>query len=149
MSIELALKALIAEIVREIHEATPKRGPGRPAKGESPAPAAGSPAAPPAPAASSATTGPANAPGTALAAAPTAAAGTPNLTHAAVAPSFLAAAKAHGREFVVWVMKELGVPGDPPTFDKVPAELLAKAKAMLEGGPKAKAPAADGSDLLG
>ena len=149
MSLELALKALIAEVVREVSSpAAPtvaKRGPGRPPKGED-----GSP-----PAAGAQLTAAVTAAATASAAATTALPATPaapapaTLTHAAVAPSFLAAAKAHGRDFVIAVMKELGVPGDPPTFDKVPIASLVAAKALLEAGPKAKPAATDGTDLLG
>ena len=140
MSLEAALKAFIAEVVREVSANSPaapaaaKRGPGRPPKGED-----GSP-----PAAGAQPTAAVAAAATASAAATPAA-----LTHAAVAPSFLAAAKAHGRDFVIAVMKELGVPGDPPTFDKVPLTALAAAKALLEAGPKAKPTATDGTDLLG
>lgn len=143
MSLEAALKAFIAEVVREVSAnspaapATAKRGPGRPPKGEDGSP----PAAGAQPSAQPAT--PASAPAAATATQVAA------LTHAAVAPSFLAAAKAHGRDFVIAVMKELGVPGDPPTFDKVPIASLQAAKALLEAGPKAKPAATDGTDLLG
>ena len=68
-----------------------------------------------------------------------------NLTHAALAPTFLAAAKTHGREFVIGVMKSFGA----ESFDKVPVAKLAEAKAAFERGPVAKPVAADGSDLLG
>lgn len=149
MSLEAALKAFIAEVVREVSANSPaapaaaKRGPGRPPKGEDASPPAAG-AQPTAAVAAAATASAAVT--TALPATPAAPAA---LTHAAVAPSFLAAAKAHGRDFVIAVMKELGVPGDPPTFDKVPIASLPAAKALLEAGPKAKPAATDGTDLLG
>jgi len=135
-----AFKALAADVA--------KRGPGRPVKGESPAPPAASSAAPPAPVALQPSPPPS---GAAPPAAPPATAAIASLTHAQVAPAFLAAAKTHGRDFVISVMcKLLGCAKDPePTFDKVPVTALAQAKAMLEAGPQKAAPVADATDLLG
>ena len=75
----------------------------------------------------------------------TAPADAPALTHAQLSKPFLAAGKAHGREFVV---KLLGM-YNASTFDKVPLDKLAEFKANLEAGPQPKTVAVDTTDLLG
>lgn len=116
---------------------------GRPVKGES-APTAAAPSAPvPAPVASPATTAPPT--GVALPAATPAAAGTASITYASLAPTFLAAAKTHKREFVVKCMAKFGA----TQFDKVPSDKLPDFKAMLEAGPQPETNANDVADLMG
>lgn len=122
---------------------TPGKPRGRPVRGES-APTAAAPSAPaPAPVASPATTAPPT--GVALPAATPAAAGTASITYASLAPTFLAAAKTHKREFVVKCMAKFGA----TQFDKVPADKLPDFKAMLEAGPQPETNANDVADLMG
>ena len=118
-------------------QATAEKKPrGRPVKGE--AVAASSP-----PVASVAAPT-SSAPTSSAAPAPTSAGAAANLTHAIVAKDFTAAGAAHGREFVVGLMKQYA---KGATFDTVPAELLGKFQAALRAGPqKAADPVAD---LLG
>jgi hypothetical protein len=157
MSIEAALKAFIREVIAEAHttspititvapaaEATTVGKPrGRPAKGET-APIAASPASAPAPAASPATTTAAQN-GAAPSAAPSVA-GTapPSLTHAQLAPIFLASGKKFGRGHVITVMAKFGA----KEFAHIPAAKLAEAQTLLMAGPQA-APAVDVTDLMG
>jgi hypothetical protein len=119
--------------------AAPKRGPGRPPKGVEGAPQPSTPISAPSAGTSQATSAP-----------EVAQTAEKPLTHKDLAPIFLAAAKKHGRAFVVQAMKALGATGDPePTFDKVPVSALLRAKAIFEAGPKQAPPADDGADLLG
>lgn len=116
---------------------------GRPVRGEN-APTAAAPSAPvPAPVASPVTTVPPT--GVAPPAATLAAAGTASITYASLAPTFLAAAKTHKREFVVKCMAKFGA----TQFDKVPADKLPDFKAMLEAGPQPETNANDVADLMG
>lgn len=110
----------------------PKRGPGRPAKGEEPAaPPTATPVSPPA--------------APVAAAASSAAVPSGSLTTAIVAKDFTAAAATHGIEFVKGLLKQYA---KGATFDTVPQELLPKMQAALRAGPQA-APAQTAQDLLG
>ena len=149
MSLELALKALIAEVLREAQnpslnsDATPitpapvvaqqPKPRGRPPKGPEGGVTAATPAAVAAPT------------GVAAPATPATPAST-NLTRAIVAESFKAAAAAHGRDFGVACLKA----HNAATFDKVPQAEWPQFKAALDAGPhKAAAPADPVADLMG